>query len=234
MWLTPRPILSHDYVERDEDAGHKGDGDEGIPVPKGVGELVHLGTAFAAAITARFHGGRKVVGATEGGDEERDEEGNHVFGALPEIAIHEVSAARGLGFHDAVGFFQKGRDETERDGHHHGELVCRDTEAPERHQKGFNAVSQDDRARGISEKRGEGDEEDQTQCHDDAVPDAFFADVYEFPRKDFRPRRGEDVDEHGEYKDHPERLDGLPDHFRRYAGERDGKEGEAGNDQVGV
>ena len=234
MWLTPRPILSHDYIQRDEGAGHEGNGDEGISIPPCIGELVHLGTSFATAIAAGFHGCREVVGAAEGGDEERDEERDHVLGALPKIAVHEVSASGGLGFHDAVSFFQKCRDETERDGHHHGELVRGNPEATEWHQEVFDAVGQDDRARGIGEQRGEGDEEDEAQCHDDAVPDAFFADVDEFPRKDFRPRGGEDVDEHGENKDHPEGLDGLPDHFRRYAGEGDGKEGEAGDDYVGI
>ena len=87
MWLTPRPILSHDYIQRDEGAGHEGNGDEGISIPPCIGELVHLGTSFATAIAAGFHGCREVVGAAEGGDEERDEERDHVLGALPKIEI---------------------------------------------------------------------------------------------------------------------------------------------------
>ena len=113
---------------------------------------MHFCTAFSAAVASGFHGGSQIVGSAEGGNEKGHQQGDHVLRPLPEISVYEIGASGGLGLHDTVRFFQKGRNEAKGNGHHHGQFMGRYTEPFERHEQCFYAVGEHNGAGGVSEE----------------------------------------------------------------------------------
>ena len=103
----------------------------------------------------------------------------------------------------------------------------------ERHEQCFDAVGEHNGAGGIGKEGRKGDEEHQTQGHDEAVLYPFLTDMNEFPGKELIARCGKHMDTHGEYQNNPQRLDGFPNQGHRHAGQGDGQESKARHQDVG-
>ena len=85
---------------------------------------VHSGSALTAGIAAAFHSGRQLIGTAERGNEQGDQNRDECLCPLEEIAGAEIRAACLLCVHDLLRFLDQGRDEPERDGHHHGKRAA--------------------------------------------------------------------------------------------------------------
>ena len=98
---------------------------QGADVHTGNLQLAHTGAADVAAVKAALHGGSQLVRAAERRDKQRNENRNHRLGTLNEVAGVKIGAARLLRGDDLLGFLDEGRDKTQCDRHHHGQLVHR-------------------------------------------------------------------------------------------------------------
>ena len=70
-----------------------------------------------------------------------------------EAAAGKVSSSRRLGFHDAVRFFQQGRNKAQSNGHHHSQFMRRHTDSLKGIQEMFDAIGQYDGRRRIRQER---------------------------------------------------------------------------------
>ena len=159
-------------------------------------------------VAAAFHRHRQFVGAAEGRDEQRDQDGDQRADALGEFAVIQLGAAGFLGVHDLFGLVDQRRDKAQRNGHHHRELMHREVQFLQRAQQRFDRIGQHDGAGRVGQKAGARDERDDAGGHKHGVVDAFAVDAQhpELPQR-FAFARDKEQVEHG--REHDQRHDGL-------------------------
>ena len=114
----------------------------------------HSRSSAAASVATAFHGGRKLLGASELRDQKRNEDGNERLCLVDDVSRIEIRATRLLGVDDLLRFLQKRGDEAQSHRHHHGEGMDGNTDLRKGRQQSFNAVRQRDRGGGIHQDHG--------------------------------------------------------------------------------
>ena len=172
-------------------------------------QLFHTGATGAALITAALHGHRQVIGAAEGGHEQRNENGNQRLNPLEQAARLHIRAACLLGGHNLVGFLHQGRNKPQSDGHHHRQLVGVDPNQLQRRQQTLDGVGQRRGGGGIGEQRATQNQANNTDGDKRRRLQAAGGD------KSTRPQRGavvhvQDIENRGEQHQEQHRLGATP------------------------
>ena len=124
-------------------------------------------------VAAALHGHGQLVRAAEGRDEQRDQHRHQRLDALGESAIVDHGTTGFLGVHDLLGLFDQSRDEPQRNGHHHGQLMHREMNFRQRAQQILNRVRQHDGAGGVGQKARTCDQCADAHRQQDGIADAL-------------------------------------------------------------
>ncbi len=166
-------------------------------------QRVQFGTAIAAMISAGFHSHRQIVGASECGDEQRNQDRDHALCTFDHAAALEVRAAGLLRLHDLIGLLHENGDETQSDGHHHRDFMHRDMQLFQAAESSLHTLRQVVGSGGEGHDGGSEYKEDQTDGHITCHPESFLGNG-QFPYLSERLSRSQEkVEDHSDHhKDH--------------------------------
>ena len=134
---------------------------------------LEAGASVAAAIAAALHSHGQLVGAAESRDEQRHQHRDQRLDALGHLAVVQLRTTGFLGVHDLVGLLDEGRNEPQRDAHHHGQFMHREVEPAKRLEQLLDGVRQNDGTGGVGQKARACDEGHDAHRHQYSIPDAL-------------------------------------------------------------
>lgn len=183
--------------------------------------LVQARSPFAASVAAGFHGHGQILGDTEGADEKRDQDRNQRLGSAHNVTRLKICAPGLLGFHDLIGLIQQGRDKSQRNGHHHRDVVSRQSEALKGAQQTLDSVGQPDWRRRQRKERRPDNQKDQADRHEHRSNHAFHGDLQGPDRPDHPAIHHKDVQQEGEQENQNDRLQSAHNEAERNPGNDD-------------
>ena len=203
-------------------AGEEGTKEDiGAGIPPLIDEGLHLRPAVSPVVAPCLHRHCQVIGSAEGGDEQRHEQRNHGLDLVDEVPGLKVRTSCHLCLHDLVRLLHEDRDEPEGDGHHHGDLVHRNVDLLQGAEHALQRIGQLVRGRGQRHQGRGDDKEDQAHCHLDGEEEALPRNR-ELPERDESPaRRQEQVEQHGDEKQHHDGLHAAQNVAHGNPGEQD-------------
>ena len=181
----------------------------------------HLGTVIAPVITPCFHRHCKIIRTAESRNKQRYQKRHHVFYFLDQISVFKICTSRDLCLHDLVRFFQKNRNKTKRNRHHHCNLMYRDMDLIQWTKAFFQSVGQLIRSSRQCHKRRADYQIDQSDCHADRHGNTFFCDLEDSKSNDCLTRCKKNIKHHRDQQDHKDCFQSLKDKLHRNCGNQD-------------
>ena len=114
-------------------------------------------------ISPALHRISEFVASDEGGNEERDDEGNDGLDLRAKVTVFEINATGGLGLHDSLNVIKDGWDETESQRNDHRKDVGWESDELERVEIPFKRGGQIQRLGRRGENHGKNDHEEETK-----------------------------------------------------------------------
>ena len=142
-----------------------------------VFERLHGCPVLTAVIAPRFHGHSQIIRSSESGDKKGHQKRQQVLGFLDQTALLKVSTSGDLGFHDLIRLLHEDGDESEGDGHHHGNLMHGDPDLIQGLHKPFQTVCKLVRCCGQRHDRGADNQVDQPDADPHGLQDTFLCDL---------------------------------------------------------
>ena len=107
-------------------------------------------------IAAGFHGHGQFIRPAKSRNEQWDQDRQHGFGPFDQVAAFKIGAPGHLGLADLIRFLHKRGNESERNGHHHGQLMSGKFQSLQGGQEFFQPVGQGNGGSGQGHQRSAG------------------------------------------------------------------------------